>query len=192
MLTTGDFKRGLAILVEGQPYVILDYSVQTPSARGAATLVRTRVRNVITAQVLDMTFKSGEKFEEPDLERRKINFMYGDGDEYHFMDEQSYEQFHLNREGLGDAVRWIREGVSLTSIVFEGRVSGIEVPQFVEFEVVETGPGGRSDMASGKVTKPATLSNGTAIRVPVYLEPGEKVLVDTTTGEFVRRVQDKG
>lgn len=192
MITTSDFKRGLAILVEGKPWVITDYSVQTPSARGAATLVRVKGRNVLTGQVLDMTFKSGDKFEEPDLERRKISFLYAEGDDFHFMDEESYEQFHMTRDALGDAVRWIREGVSLTSIVFEGRVSGIEVPQFVEFEVVETGPGGRSDMASGKVTKPATLSNGTAIRVPVYLEPGERVLVDTTTGEFVRRVQDKG
>jgi len=188
VLTTGDFKRGLAILVEGQPYVILEYSVQTPSARGAATLVRSRVRHVITAQVLDMTFKSGEKFEEPDLERRKINFMYGDGDEYHFMDEQSYEQFHLGSEALGDATRWLSEGVSLRSIVFEGRVVGVELPQFVEFEVTETGPGGRSDMASGKVTKEATLANGTTIRVPVYLAVGERVVVDTTTGEFVKRV----
>ncbi len=188
MLTTGDFKRGLAILVEGQPYVIVEYSVQSPSARGAATLVRARVRNVITAQVLEMTFKSGEKFEEPDLERRKINFMYGDGDEYHFMDEVSYEQFHLGSEGLGDAARWLSEGVSLRSIVFEGRVLGVELPQFVELEVTETGPGGRSDMASGKVTKDATLANGTTIRVPVYLGAGERVVVDTTTGEFVKRV----
>jgi elongation factor P len=192
MITTSDFKRGLAILVEGKPWVITDYTVQTPSARGAATLVRVKGRNVLTGQVLDMTFKSGDKFEEPDLEKRKIGFLYAEGDDFHFMDEQSFEQFHLGREALGEAVRWIREGVSLTSIVFEGRVSGIELPQFIEFDVVETGPGGRSDMASGKVTKPATLSNGAQIRVPVYLEPGERVLVDTTTGEFVKRVQDKG
>jgi len=192
MITTSDFKRGLAILVEGKPWVITDYSVQTPSARGAATLVRVKTRNVLTGQVLDMTFKSGDKFEEPDLERRKIGFLYAEGDDFHFMDEVSFEQFHLNRVTLGDAVRWLREGVSLTSIVFEGRVSGVELPQFIEYEVVETGPGGRSDMASGKVTKAATLSNGAQIRVPVYLEAGEKVMVDTTTGEFVRRVQDKG
>lgn len=192
MITTSDFKRGLAILVEGKPWVITDYSVQTPSARGAATLVRCKTRNVLTGQVLDMTFKSGDKFEEPDLERRKIGFLYAEGDDFHFMDEVSYEQFHLNREMLGDAVRWLREGVSLTSVVFEGRVSGVELPQFIDYEVIETGPGGRSDMASGKVTKAATLSNGSQIRVPVYLEAGEKVMVDTTTGEFVRRVQDKG
>lgn len=187
MIQTGDFKRGLAILVEGQPYMIVDYSVQTPSARGAATLVRVKGRNVLTGQALDLTFKSGDKFEEPDLERRRINFMYAEGDEFHFMDEESYEQFHLGRETLGDAVRWLREGVTFRSVVFEGRVAGVEVPQFVEFEVVETGPGGRSDMASGKVTKTATLSNGTPIRVPVYLEAGERVVVDTTTGEFVKR-----
>ena len=191
MIVTSDFKRGLAILVEGKPYIITEYSVQTPSARGAATLVRVKARSVLTGQVQDMTFKSGEKFGEPDLERRKIGFLYAEGDDFHFMDEQSFEQFHLNREGLGDNVRWLREGISLTSIVFEGKVIGIEVPQFVEFEVIETGPGGRSDMASGKVTKSATLSNQTQIRVPVYLEAGETVLVDTTTGEFVKRISSK-
>lgn len=192
MITTGDFKRGLAILHEGKPWVITDYSVQTPSARGAATLVRVKARNVLTGQVLDMTFKSGDKFEIPDLERRKISFLYVDGDDFHFMDDASFEQFHMNRDALGDTVRWLIEGIVLTSIVFEGRVAGVELPQFVEYEVTETGPGGRSDMASGKVTKPATLSNGTGIRVPVYLEAGERVLVDTSTGEFVKRVQDKG
>ena len=191
MLTTADFKKGLAILVEGQPYLIVEYSVQTPSARGSATLVRIKGRNVITGQVLDMTFKSGEKFEEPDLERRKINFLYADGDAYHFMDEESFEQFHLDRGRLQETTRWLREGITLRSIVFQGRVVGIELPQFVEMKVVETGPGGRSDMASGKVTKPATLENGTSIRVPVYLEGGEMVMVDTTTGEFVKRVSGK-
>jgi len=191
MIVTSDFKRGLAILVEGKPYVIVDYSVQTPSARGAATLVRAKGRNVLTGQVLDMTFKAGEKFDEPDLERRKIGYMYAEGDDFHFMDEESYEQFHLSRDMLGDAVRWLKEGVTYRSIVFEGKVAGIEVPQFVEFEVIETGPGGRSDMASGKVTKSATLSNGTQIRVPVYLQAGESVVVDTTTGEFVKRAGSK-
>ena len=104
------------------------------------------------------------------------------------MDEESYEQFHLNREFLGDAVRWLHEGLSVRSIVFDGRVVGVELPQFVEMEVIETGPGGRSDMASGKVTKPATLANGTPIRVPVYLQTGERAMVDTSTGEFVKRV----
>lgn len=188
MLTTSDFKKGLAIQVEGIPYVIMEFSVQTPSARGSATLVRIKGRNVITGQVLDMTFKSGDKFEEPDLERRKINFMYSDGDDYHFMDEESYEQFHMRREALGETVQWLREGVTLRSIVFQSRVVGVELPQFVEMKVVETGPGGRSDMASGKVTKPATLENGTEIRVPVYLDAGESVIVDTGTGEFVKRV----
>ena len=121
MLTTSDFKKGLAIQVEGQPYIIMEYSVQTPSARGSATLVRIKGRNVITGQVLDMTFKSGEKFEEPDLERRKITFMYSDGDEFHFMDEESFEQFHLDRTMMQETVRWLGEGVTLRSIVFQGR-----------------------------------------------------------------------
>ena len=188
MISTADFKKGLTLLVEGKPYQILDYTVQTPSARGAATLVRVKGRNVITGQVLEMTFKAGEKFAEPDLEKRRINFLYSEGDAYHFMDEESFEQFALDRSTLGDSVRWLHEGTTLRSVVFEGKVMGIELPQFVEMEVVETGPGGRSDMASGKVTKAAKLSNGTEIRVPSYLEAGERVMVDTTTGEFVRRV----
>ncbi len=187
MITTADFRRGLAILVEGQPYVITEFTVHTPSARGAATLVRIKGRNVLTGQVLDMTFKSGDKFESPDLERRKISFLYVDGEDYHFMDEESYEQFHLVRDDLGEAVRWLREGITLRSVVFEGRVTGVELPQFIEFEVVETGPGGRSDMASGKVTKSARLVTGAEIRVPVYLQAGEVVIVDTTSGEFVKR-----
>ena len=188
MLSTADFKKGLAILVEGQPYLILDYTVQTPSARGSATLVRVKVRNVITGQVFDKTFKAGERFEEPDLERRRITYLYPDADDYHFMDEESYEQFRLSRGSLGDAARWLREGISLRSVVFQGKVVGIELPQFVEMEIVETAPAARSDMASGKVTKPAALANGTQIRVPAYLEAGETVMIDTTTGEFVKRV----
>jgi len=188
MLSTADFKRGLAILVERLPYLILDYSVQTPSARGSATLVRAKTRNILTGQVFDMTFKAGEKFQEPDLVRRKINYLYTDGDDHHFMDEESYEQFHLSGEVLGDATRWLQEGITLRSVVFEARVVGVELPQFVEMEIVETGPGGRSDMASGKVTKVATLANGAQIRVPVYLAAGETVMVDTATGEFVKRV----
>jgi elongation factor P len=187
MISTADFKKGLAILVAGKPYLIMDFTVQTPSARGAATLVRMKGRNVLTGQVLEMTFKSGEKFDEPDLETRKVSFLYAEGDSFHFMDEESYEQFHLERSELGDSARWLMEGTTVKSVVFEGKVTGIELPQFVEMEVVETGPGGRTDMASGKVTKSAKLSNGTEIRVPSYLEVGERVLVDTTTGEFVKR-----
>ena len=191
MIFTTDFRKGLPILVERVPYVILEFTVQTPSARGAATLVRVRARNVLTSGLQDLTFKSGDRFEEPDLVKRKINFMYAEGDEFHFMDEESYEQFHLGREMLGETAKWLIEGVTLRSVVFESRVIGIELPQFIEMDVVETGPGGRSDMASGKVTKPATLENGTSIRVPVYLEGGETVMVDTTTGEFVKRVSGK-
>lgn len=188
LLTTADFKKGLAILVDKAPYLILDCTTQTPTARGSATLIRTRIRNVLTGQVFDRTFKSGEKFEVPDLERRQVNFLYQQDDEFHFMDEVTYEQFHLDREVLEDAVRWLIEGITVRSVVFEGSVVGVELPQFVEIEIAETGPGGRSDMASGKVTKSATLVNGTTLKVPAYLEVGEVVMIDTTLGSFVKRV----
>jgi len=187
VLSTADFKKGLAILVQKAPYLIQEFTVQTPSARGASTLVRVKAKNVLTAQVQEMTFKAGEKFEEPDLVKRKINFLYAEADSFHFMDEESYEQFALDRETLGEMARWLREGITLRSVVFEGRVVGVELPQFVEMEVVETGPGAKSDMASGRATKAATLAGGAEIRVPVYLERGEWVVGETTTGEFVKR-----
>jgi elongation factor P len=189
MLTTADFKRGLHVLIDGDPYEILDYSVQTPSARGSATLVRTKVRNVRTDQVLDKTFKSGERFEEPDLEKRQVQFLYADGDALHFMDLASYEQFSLPRGSVGDAARWLIDGLALHSNVFNGRVIGVALPPHVELEVVEVDPGMRGDTASGKVLKEARVATGARVKVPLYLEAGERILVDTRTGEFLKRVR---
>ena len=118
MLTTADFKKGLQILLDGDPYQVMDYTVQTPSARGSATLVRAKVRNIRTDQLFDKTFKSGERFEEPDLERRDVQFLYAEQEMLHFMDLASYDQFQLTREALGDAVRWLMDGVTLRSNVF--------------------------------------------------------------------------
>jgi len=178
---------GVTVRPSGLQYRVIKAGAgKSPTPNDQVTV--TYKGSLITGQVFDLTFKSGDKLKEPDLERRKINFLYATGDEFHFMEEESYEQYHLGRDTLGDAVRWLSEGTTLRSIVFEGRVVGVELPQFVEMLVTETGPGGRSDMASGKVTKSATLANGTEIRVPVYLEAGETVVVDTTTGDFVKRV----
>lgn len=189
MLTTADFKKGLHILLDGDPYQVLDYSVQTPSARGSATLVRTKVRNVRTGQVFDRTFKSGERFEEPDLEVRDVQFLYAEEDVLHFMDLESYDQFSLDREGLGEAARWPLDGLALRSNVFNGKVLGVELPQFLEVEVVEVAPGSRGDTASGKVLKEARTASGATVRVPLYLSAGERILVDTRSGEFIKRVK---
>jgi elongation factor P len=187
MLTTSDFRKGARVLVEGEPYTIEDYSVQTPSARGAATLVRSKLRHVVNGQLVERTFKSGEKFEEPDVAFRQIQFLYADSEACHFMDVESYEQFALAVDRLEDIVPWLTEGLALRSIVYNGSVAGVSLPQYVEAEIGMVGAGSRGDTASGKNLKDATLTNGVTVKVPLFIESGEKVLVDPKTGEFVRR-----
>ena len=189
VVSTNQFRNGMHIEVDGDVWRIVEFQHVKPGKGGA--FVRTKLKGLGSGAVVDRTFRAGEKFSRIHTEVKSVQFLYDDGSEAHFMDEQSFEQFHLDRETLQDTARWLREGITLRSVVFQGGVVGIELPQFVEMKVLETGPGGRSDMASGKVTKPATLENGTQIRVPVYLEGGETVVVDTTTGDFVKRVSSK-
>jgi elongation factor P len=191
MLTTGDFKKGLRILIEREPYEVMDYTVQSPTARGSSTLVRTKVRNILTGSVFDKTFKSGEKFEEPDLVMRPVQFLYRDGSDFHFMDLESYEQFHLSEEHVGEQGQWLTDGASLRSVLFNGSVSGIELPQFMEFEIDSTEPAVRGDTASGRVLKDAVLPTGAVVKVPLYMEAGERILVSTQTGEFVKRISGR-
>jgi len=187
MLTTADFKKGLRVLIDGEPYAVLDYTVQTPSARGAATLVRAKVRNILTGAVFDRTFKSGDRFEAPDLARRGVQFLYRDGDDLHFMDTESYEQFRLSEEQAGGAGPWLLDGMALHALIYEGRVVQIELPRFLEVEVVETAPAIRGATASGKSCKDATVQGGTTIKVPLYIEVGERIEVDVEELRFVRR-----
>ncbi len=191
MITTGDFKKGLRILLDGGPCQLLEHTVQSPTARGTATLVRVRVRNILTGAVSDRTFKAGEKFEQPDLQMRPVQFLYRDGADFHFMDTASYDQFHLHEERVGDAARWLADGTTLMSVIFNGSVAGIELPQFVEMDIAQTEPAVRGDTASGRVLKDATLVTGAAVKVPLYMEAGERILVSTHTGEFVKRVGTK-
>ncbi len=189
MLSTSDFKRGAYILVDGEPYTVLDWTVQTPSARGAATLVRTRVRHVLTQAVLEKTFKSGDKFDEPDIDQREVQFLYESGGEYVFLDQETYEQYTLPAAGMERITPYLTENALLKALFYEGNLVSVELPQFMEFEVVETEPGARGDTAAGKVTKPARISTGASVKVPLYIEVGERIVVDTTTGEFARRAK---
>ena len=187
MLTTAEFKRGLRILLEGEPYAVEDFTVQSPSARGAATLVKARLRNMVSGNILDRTFKAGEKFDEPDVALRQVQFLYGDGEACHFMDQQSYEQFALPVDTLGEVAPWLTENLQLTAVVFNGRAVGVSLPSFVEAQVDMAGGGSRGDTASGKNLKEAQLTNGQTIKVPLFVEAGERILVDTRTWEFSRR-----
>jgi elongation factor P len=187
MITTTDFKRGARLMVDGEPYQLDDYTTQSPSARGAATLVRCKLRHVVSGTLLERTFKAGEKFEEPDVAFRQVQFLYGDGDSSHFMDLGSYEQFALRNEAIDDMVPWLTDGLPLNAVYWNGAVAGINLPQYVEAEVGMVGAGARGDTASGKNLKEAVLTNGITIRVPLFVESGERVIVDPRTLEFVRR-----
>ena len=189
MISTGDFKRGIRILIEGDPYVILDVFVQTPSARGASSLTKVKVRNLRTGQVLDKTFRGGDRVDEPNLELRPVQFLYKDGEGFHFMDTQSYDQFQLSPDEAGDLAGYLREGLEgIRSVVFNERVISIDLPNQVALRVVDTAPPMKGATAAAQ-TKPATLETGLVIQVPAYLESDEVVLVDTRDARFVSRAK---
>jgi elongation factor P len=189
MISTGDFKRGLRILVDGDPWVILDVHVQSPSARGASSLSKIKVRNLRTGQVLDKTFRGGDKVEEPDLELRAVQFLYRDADGFHFMDTGSYEQFALGAGDLGDAAGYLTDGLDgIRSVVFNGKVISVDLPNTVVLKVEQTDPALKGATAQAQ-TKPATLETGLVVQVPSYLESGETIVVDTRDARFVSRAK---
>ena len=193
MISTSDFKKGLRIEIDGQPWTIVSIKSQSPSARGASTLVKVRLKNVLTGQVSDRTLKAGEKFDEPDLQFRNAQFLYSarDGADtiYTFMDMESYEQFDLRDGDLEGQSQWLVESVEVSSVVFNERVCGIELPQFVEMELESVEPGSRGDTASGGVSTPALTTTGVRVMVPLYVEAGDRVRIDTGTGNFKERVK---
>ena len=189
MISTSDFKRGVRIQIDGEPFVILDLHVQSPSARGASSLTKLKVRNLRTGQVLDKTFRSGDKLEEPNLELRGVQFLYQDAEGFHFMDRESYEQFALSAEELGDAAGYLKDGMeSIRSVVFNDRVISIDLPNTVVLTVTETRPAIKGATAQAQ-TKPATLETGLTVQVPSYLESDELILVDTRDARFVSRAK---
>lgn len=189
MISTSDFKKHLRILIDGEPFVILDVHVQSPSARGASSLSKIRVRNLRTGQVLDKTFRGGDKVEEPNLELRAVQFLYQDGDGFHFMDTQSYDQFALSAEDIGDAAGYLKDGMDgIRSVVFNEKVISVDLPNTVVLQVTETNPPIKGATAQAQ-TKAAKLETGLTIQVPSYLEPGELVQVDTRDARFVARAK---
>ena len=186
MLTTSDFKRGLVIQLEATPCLLLDVTFQSPSARGANTIVKTRYRNLLTGQVLDRTFRSGDKVDEADYERHKGQFLYADLDRGVFMDMETYEQFEMDEEAFSALSPYLLEGTEVTLGLFEGRMVAVELPLTVELAVVETAPAIKNATATAE-TKDAVLETGLKIKVPPYLESGVKVKVDTRDGRFISR-----
>ena len=186
MFTTSDFKKGLIIQLEGAPCMLTDVTVQSPTARGANTMVKTKYKNLITGQVLDRTFRSGDKVDEADFERHKGQFLYADGESGVFMDLETYEQFEMEPEKFALIAPHLLEGLEVQLGLFEGRMINVDLPMVVELTVTETPPAMKNATATAE-TKEATLETGLKIKVPPYLEPGEKVKVDTRDGRFVSR-----
>ena len=187
LIGANELKRKTLITVENQPYAVVDVFFASPSARGASTMVRTKLRNLITNAVQEKTFRTSEKFEEPDVVLAPASFLYSDGENYHFMDEGNYEQFSLTGDQLGQDTLYLKEGVSLHVLKYNGGAIAIQLPLFVDLTVASTEPGGRNDTGSGGSTKPATLETGLQLRVPLFIKEGEVVRVSTQTGEFSSR-----
>ena len=182
-----DIRRKMYFEFEGAPYHVIDVDVSRPTARGGQTLVRVKMRNLLTRAVFDKTFKAGEKFGEPDLEMVDATYLYADGAGYHFMDQESFETVSLNSEVIGDDRLLLVDNVLVQIQKFNGRPIGLQFPPHVELTVTSTEPGVRGDTASGGVTKNATLETGLEIRVPLFIREGEKVKVHTETREFAGR-----
>jgi len=180
-------KRKMFFEFEGTPFHCLDVEISTPTARGGQTLVRLKMRNLLTRAVFDKTFKAGDKFAEPDLAMVPASFLYADGEGAHFMDQESYETHTLNEEMVGDALDFLVDGQIIQIQKYNGSPIGLQLPTHVELAVTYTEPGARGDTASGNVTKPAKLETGIEIRVPLFIKEGEKVKVATETREFAGR-----
>ena len=182
-----DVKRKTLFELENTPYYCLDAEVNTPTARGGQTLVRLKMRNLLTNAVFDKTFKANDKFKEPDLQLVPASYLYSDGDGSHFLDQESYETLTLTDAMIGNALDYLVEGSLLQLHKYNGNPIGLQLPIFVELSVAYTEPAVRGDSSSGSVTKVARLETGLEIRVPLFIKEGEKVKVSTENREFVGR-----
>ena len=172
---------------DNTPFYCLEADVSTPTARGGQTLVRLKMRNLLTSAVFDKTFKASDKFKEPDLQIVPASYLYSDGDGSHFLDQETYETLTLSEETVGNALDFLIEGALIQLHKFNGNPIGLQLPTQVELDIVYTEPGVRGDTSSGSVTKIAKLQTGMEIRVPLYIKEGEKVKVSTETREFAGR-----
>lgn len=186
MIDTSDFRKGLGIILDGQIYTILEFQHVKPGKGGA--FVRTRLKNQHTGAVLDKTFNAGERMEQAVLERKPMSFLYAQGDEYVFMDMESYDQLTVSAKMLGDRIKYLKDGTEIEALMHGERIIDIEIPLFMQLEVVQTDPGLRGDTASGG-TKPATVETGAVVQVPLFVNVGDRIKVDTRTDSYLERVR---
>jgi elongation factor P len=185
MISTGDLRKGITIELDGELWQILDYH-HLKIGRGSAQ-VRIKLRNVRRGQTVERTFQAGEKWPRAFLDKRQVQFLYRDGNDFHFMDTESYEQFSMSPEQLGDATNYLTDGMLLDRTTHEGETIGVEVPISIDLRVVETEPGYAGDTQSG-ARKPATTETGLVLQVPLFVQVGDTIRIDTRTGEYQTRV----
>ncbi len=185
-MDTSDFRNGLSFILDGDIFTIVEFQHVKPGKGGA--FVRTKIRNLKTGGTIDKTFRAGEKIEHARLDRKPMQYLYHQGDEYFLMDTESYEQVSVPRSAIGDSVKYLKDGTEVSVIDHDGTIVGVEVPFFAELEIAETDPGVRGDTASGG-SKPATLETGAVINVPFFVNIGDKVKVDTRTDSYLERVK---
>lgn len=187
MITANDAKKGTRVEIGGDPYTVVDMGKRSPSARGASSLVDLKLRNLRTKQLLSRTFKASDKLKQPDFEIRSAQYLYAEGmDTHHFMDLDTYEQFPLTTEQIEVELGYILPNDEVRAMVFEGQCIGIEIDNTVTLEITDCDPGVKGDTVTN-VTKPATLETGLEIQVPLFIERGQKIVVDTREARYIRR-----
>ena len=184
MVTAGDFRNGVTFEMDGNVYSIIEFQHVKPG-KGAA-FVRTKIRNVISGAVTEKTFNPNDKFPTAFIERKDMEYLYNDGDLYNFMDNETYEQTPISPSILGDNFKFVKENMVCKVLSYKGNVFGVEPPNFVELQVTQTDPGFKGDTATN-ATKPATLETGAEIKVPLFIDEGEMIRIDTRTGEYMER-----
>lgn len=185
MVSAGDFRNGLTIELEGNIYQVIEFQHVKPG-KGAA-FVRTKLKNIKNGGVVEKTFRPTEKCPQAHIERKDMQYLYSDGEMYHFMDVESYDQIALNEDAIGDSLRFVKENDMVKMLSHNGQVFAIEPPLFAELEITETEPGFKGDTATG-ATKPAVVETGATVYVPLFVEQGDKISIDTRTGEYLKRV----
>lgn len=184
MITAGDFRNSVTFEMEGSVWQVLEFLHVKPG-KGAA-FVRTKIKNIITGAVIERTFNPSDKFEQAFVERREMQYLYEDGGLYYFMDQETYDQVPVGEDVVGDALKFVKENETVAILSFKGSVFGVEPPFFVVLEITETDPGFRGNTATNTL-KPATVETGAVVRVPLFIEQGEKIKIDTRTGEYLSR-----
>jgi elongation factor P len=186
MIDTSDFKNGVNIFVDGEPYTILWFQNHKPGKGGA--VMRTKLKHLRKGSIVDRTFKSGEKFANVDVERRKKQYLYADTENFHFMDLETFDQITFPKEKLAEEAGFLKENIEVNALYLEGELVSIELPLSVELKVTSSAPGAKGDTVSS-ATKPATVETGIDIQVPLFIKEGDVIKVDTRTGEYLERVQ---